>query len=120
MSRADIPEPTAAAAVPTGDEPLYEVVNGVRVEIPPMGVPAVWIASYLASFLGPHVRTQGLGIVLTEMLAGALVSLTVLFLFFQPYSRLILGIAHRASSSRQHLAAFIGCLFVVPVFLLLL
>ena len=52
--------------------------------------------------------------------APVLVSLTVLFFLFQPYSRLILGIAHKASTSRRNLALFIGGLFVVPVFLLLL
>jgi hypothetical protein len=47
------------------------------------------------------------------------VSLLVLLLFYEPYTRLILGIAHRVSSSRRHLAAFICVLFVMPVLLLL-
>jgi hypothetical protein len=79
---------------------------------------ATWVDTLLAALLldSPEAFT----IVLTEMLAGFVVSLTVLLLLFQPYSRLILGIAHKASSSRQNLAVFIGCLFVIPVFLLLL
>ena len=79
---------------------------------------ATWVDTLLAALLldSPRAFT----IVLTEMLAGGLVSLTVLFLFFQPYSKLILGIAHKASSSRQNLAVFIGGLFVIPVFFLLL
>jgi len=79
---------------------------------------ATWVDTLLAALLldSPEAFT----IVLTEMLAGGLVSLTVLFLFFQPYSKLILGIAHKASSSRQNLAVFIGGLFVIPVFFLVL
>jgi solute carrier family 34 (sodium-dependent phosphate cotransporter) len=79
---------------------------------------ATWVDTLLAALLLDS--PQAFTIVLTEMLAGALVSLTVLFLFFQPYSKLILGIAHKASSSRQNLALFIGGLFVIPVFFLVL
>jgi solute carrier family 34 (sodium-dependent phosphate cotransporter) len=79
---------------------------------------ATWVDTLLAALLLDS--PQAFTIVLTEMLAGGIVSLTVLFLFFQPYSRLILGIAHKASSSRQNLALFISGLFVIPVFLLLL
>ena len=79
---------------------------------------ATWVDTLLAALLLDS--PQAFTIVLTEMLAGGLVSLTVLFLFFQPYSKLILAIAHKASSSRQNLAVFIGGLFVIPVFFLVL
>jgi hypothetical protein len=34
---ATIVNPEPELATPHGDEPLYEVVNGQRVELPPMG-----------------------------------------------------------------------------------
>ena len=77
---------------------------------------ATWIDTLLAALLlnSPGAFT----IVLTQMLTGGAVSLVVLLLLYGPYTRLILGVAHRVSSSRRHLAAFVGALFLVPLLLL--
>src|SRR5262245_34565523 len=64
---APVPPPRPVPAAPP-DEPLYEVVNGQRVELPPMSFYAVLIASRLQELLGPFVRTHGLGRVVTEAL----------------------------------------------------
>ena len=57
-------EPVLAAQ----DEPLYEIVNGQCVELPPMSAYATWLASRLDHRLGPYVWDQGLGVSVTEML----------------------------------------------------
>jgi Uma2 family endonuclease len=59
-------DPSAAAVGPAKDEPLYEVVNGQKVELPPMSIYAAWIASRLQSRIGPFAETHGLGTVVTE------------------------------------------------------
>ena len=64
MSTATLPEPAA----PPAEEPLYEVVNGQKVGLPPMGAQATMIASLLFGFLFPHVRGQRLGHLVSEML----------------------------------------------------
>ena len=56
--------PTQAVA----DDALYEVVNGVRVELPPMGAYSTWITAIFDQILGPHARAYGLGRVVGEML----------------------------------------------------
>ena len=50
------------------DELLYEIVNGQRVELPPMSAYATWLASRLHSRLGPYAEDKGLGTSMTEML----------------------------------------------------
>ena len=50
------------------EEPLYEVVNGQHVDLPPMSAYATWIASRLDHRLGPFVEQHGPGTVVTEML----------------------------------------------------
>src|SRR5919199_5205808 len=50
------------------EEPLYEIVNGQRVELPPMSVYATWLATRLQNRLGPYVEDKGLGTPATEML----------------------------------------------------
>ncbi len=47
---------------------LYEIVNGLRVEKPPMGSFQIIVASLLAEKLAPYTRLQGLGRVVIEML----------------------------------------------------
>jgi Uma2 family endonuclease len=59
-------EPVVEA--PKGDEPLYEVVNGQRVELPPIGAFPTEINSLLHQFLGPFAAQNGLGKVVIEML----------------------------------------------------
>ncbi len=51
-----------------GDDILYEVVNGQRVELTPMGHYETRIASILDQWMGPYARTQDLGRVLVETL----------------------------------------------------
>lgn len=50
------------------EEALYEVVNGKRVELPPMGIYASWITSLLQENMGPFARARRLGTVVTEAL----------------------------------------------------
>ena len=54
---------------------------------------ATWIDTLVAALLldSPGAFT----IVFTEMVAGAVVSLTVLFFLYRPYTALILGLAHK-------------------------
>jgi Uma2 family endonuclease len=50
------------------DESLYEIVNGQRVDLPPMSAYATWIASRLHIRLGLYAEDKGLGTSVTEML----------------------------------------------------
>jgi hypothetical protein len=77
---------------------------------------ATWIDTLFAALL--LQSPQAFTIVLTEMIAGASVSLAVLFLFYGPYNRMILGIAHQVSSSRSHMVAFLAFLLVSPIILI--
>ncbi len=63
MSPATVPEPVAAP-----EEALYEVVNGQRVELLPMGAESSWLAGRLDQRLGPFVEDNRLGTVVPEML----------------------------------------------------
>src|SRR6516164_375964 len=58
------PPPAPARSVP--EEPLYEVVNGHRVEMRPMSIYASWIASRINSRMEDVVEPGGLGRVVTE------------------------------------------------------
>lgn len=61
-------EPVAAPLPLTEGEILYEVVNGRRVEKPPMGVLSTRIANRLGRRLGTFAEDNGLGNVDIEML----------------------------------------------------
>jgi Uma2 family endonuclease len=61
-------EPIATPRPPSEGESLYEVVNGRRVELPPMGAYPTRVASVLDQYLGPFARAEGLGRVDVEML----------------------------------------------------
>ena len=50
------------------DEPLYEIVNGQRVELPPMSAYAMWLASRLHIRLGLYAEDKELGVSVAEML----------------------------------------------------
>jgi Uma2 family endonuclease len=63
MSPATLARPAAPP-----EEPLYEVVNGQKVELPPMGAKSTWLASRLQSWLGAFVEEKRLGAIVTEML----------------------------------------------------
>jgi hypothetical protein len=58
-------------------------------------------------------------VVLTEMVAVALVSSVLLTAAYGPYSRLILGAAHTATRRPRNLGMFLGAIVAVPVVLLL-
>jgi Uma2 family endonuclease len=60
-------EPHAVNTRPA-DEPLYEVVNGERVELPPMSVYASLITGRLDHRLGPFAEEHALGTVVPETL----------------------------------------------------
>jgi Uma2 family endonuclease len=64
MTTATLQEPISVIM----DDELYEVIDGKRVGLPPMGLFAVWIASDLYAYLAPFVRTQKLGRAITEAL----------------------------------------------------
>jgi Uma2 family endonuclease len=68
MASPSMLEPSVIPDRPTADEDLYEVVNGQRVELPPMSIYASWIASGLQDNLGPFAKAGGLGTVVTEAL----------------------------------------------------
>jgi Uma2 family endonuclease len=53
---------------PPDEEALYEIVNGQRVELPPMSVYASWIASRLHIDMGYFVEAGRLGTVVEETL----------------------------------------------------
>ena len=50
------------------DEPLYEIIDGQRVELPPMSILATRVASRLFAQLGHHLHGQSVGEALTEVL----------------------------------------------------
>jgi solute carrier family 34 (sodium-dependent phosphate cotransporter) len=77
-----------------------------------------WIDTLLAALLlnSPTAFT----IVLTEMICGTFVSMVVLIFFYNPYSSLLLAVAHRISSSRRNMAVFLACLFAAPIALLVI
>ena len=55
-------------APPAQDEPLYEIVDGQRVDLQSMRAYATWIASRLHGRLWPHAEDHLLGTPVTEML----------------------------------------------------
>jgi Uma2 family endonuclease len=59
-------QPSTAAIVPVKEEPLYEVVNGQKAELPPNSIYPCWIASRLQTRLATHAEAHGLGIVVTK------------------------------------------------------
>src|SRR4030095_10001461 len=61
-----VSEPETVLAVQ--DEPLYEIVNGQRVDLPPMSAYATWLASCLHGRLGPYIEDKGLGTSVVAML----------------------------------------------------
>ncbi len=66
MSAVATLEPSARVAEPVKEEALYEIVNGQKVELPPMSIYSSWIASRIDRRLGSHAETHGLGAVVVE------------------------------------------------------
>jgi Uma2 family endonuclease len=60
--------PEVAPASWAGEEPLYEVVNGQRKELPPMGAYEGRVATLLVVALGHFVESQDLGRMTSEVL----------------------------------------------------
>jgi Uma2 family endonuclease len=60
--------PENTVALSAQDEPLYEIVDGQRVELPPRSAYATWLASRLHGRLSPYTEAQGLGTSVMEML----------------------------------------------------
>ncbi len=63
-----LPTQTVVQEPSTEEDSLYEIVNGKRVEKPPMGTFNILVASCLDQILGNFVRTNRLGRVAQEML----------------------------------------------------
>ncbi|HZP26211.1 MAG TPA: hypothetical protein VFB90_04100 [Dehalococcoidia bacterium] len=76
---------------------------------------STWLDTMLAAVLlnSPRAFT----IVFVQMVVGAAISLLVLLLFYGPYSRVILGIAHRVSQNRNEFALFLAAIMLVPLIL---
>ncbi len=68
MSTASVLQPPFPPDTPAPEEPLYEVVNGRRVELPPMSAYSTLIASRIVQELGPYAKARRLGTVVAEML----------------------------------------------------
>lgn len=78
---------------------------------------ATWVDTLFAALLLDTPRA--FTIVFVQVVTGAVVSLTVLVLLYEPYKRFILGIARRTTQNRRNFALFLGVLFIVPGALLL-
>ena len=63
-------ETPVAPALPNLDEPLFEIVNGEKVEMPPMGAYSTMLAFWLGQLLDSFARPRALGNVAVEMLFG--------------------------------------------------
>jgi Uma2 family endonuclease len=71
MAQATLSEPVATATpLANGDDPLYEVVNGQRVEKPFMSVYGIRIAFVLATYLDVFAKAHKLGRVVIEAIFG--------------------------------------------------
>lgn len=75
-----------------------------------------WIDTFFASLLLNTPRAST--IVFTQMVVGAGLSLAVLLLAYGPYSRALLALAHRITSSRRDFVIFLGTILIVPGILL--
>ncbi len=60
--------PHSPATVRSDDEPLYEIIDGLRVELPPMSILAGRVASRLMGKLGIFLDGNPLGEALMEVL----------------------------------------------------
>ena len=66
-----IASPSVPRSRPQGrveDEPLYEIIDGQRVELPPMSILASRVASRLFAQLGHHLHGKPVGEALVEAL----------------------------------------------------
>ncbi len=77
---------------------------------------ATWVDTLFAALLLDEPRA--FTIVFVEMITGAAVSLLVLIVFYGPYKRAILHLAHLATRDRRGFGIFLSAVLVVPVVLL--
>ncbi len=68
MNAVAIAEPKPNRGAVPDSESLYEVVDGVRVEVPPMGAHENFIATLLAGFINSFARPRRLGLAIVETL----------------------------------------------------
>ena len=68
MTQPTATEPRSPGLMPGETENLYEIVDGQRKELEPMGAFEVMLASALSDYMGPFAREHKLGAVVTEML----------------------------------------------------
>jgi Uma2 family endonuclease len=61
MATAELEHPATLESVVDNPDPLFEIIDGQRVDLPPMGTLATFVASELHITLGYFTRTQGLG-----------------------------------------------------------
>src|SRR5438093_4391692 len=67
MSTITLRDPAAIAPTrPVGDDDLYEIIDGKRVGLPPMGIYSVLLASYLMRSLGNFADAKQLGRAVAE------------------------------------------------------
>jgi Uma2 family endonuclease len=59
-------QPPAVATEPAPEEPLYEIVNGQTVELPPMSIYSTRVAGKLFSRLDVHTEAHALGTAVME------------------------------------------------------
>lgn len=64
----DVEPDRSPEAIPESDDSLYEIINGERREIEPMGAVQAVLASILAESAGPFARRNRIGIFVTEVL----------------------------------------------------
>src|SRR5208282_2055753 len=65
-----LPEPIriAESSVGSADEPLYEIIDGQRVDLPPMSVYANWVAAQFVGALNIYSRQYPIGYAFGQML----------------------------------------------------
>ena len=68
MATAELERPAISQPAFDDSDPLYEIIDGLRVDLPPMGTFAAFLASELQITLGSFTRSQGLGRTLMEAL----------------------------------------------------
>ncbi len=78
---------------------------------------STWVDTMFAAVLLDEPRA--FTIVFTQMVVVAAVSLLVLAVAYRPYSRLVLGMAHRITQERRAMALFLGAILLVPLLLFL-
>jgi uncharacterized membrane protein YjfL (UPF0719 family) len=57
-------------------------------------------------------------VVVTQIVLTGAVSAIVLLVLYDPYQRLVLGLAHRLTANRRNFGLFLGAILLVPAVLL--